>query len=198
MSPAFAAEHARLVRDGRFQFDFSVYTAPQTPRWAEQLARWLKPLAPFVPYIFWGVVAAFVFTLAFLIAREVIRQRRQGSGVGAKLLEGGLAPSSARVRALLAEADRMAAEGRFGEAVRVLLFRTLDDLEDRRPGLVGPAQTAREIAALEAIPAPAREPLSRIAAAVERFLFAGRPLDAEAFAEARAAYGRFVEAASAA
>ena len=44
-------------------------------------------------------------------------------------------------RARLADADALAAAGRFAEAVHLLLYRSVDDISDRRPGLVRPAMT---------------------------------------------------------
>src|SRR5690606_1197116 len=49
-------------------------------------------------------------------------------------------------RALLAEADALAAAGRFAEATHLLLYRSVEDIETRRPGLVRPAMTSRELA----------------------------------------------------
>jgi len=196
---AFATAHARLRADARFQFDFQAYRPPPPPEWVKWLVRILRPLGPIMPYLFWGAVAAGVGFILFLARRELLRQSARGGAGQAKVLtEGGLAPSRARARALLAEADRLAEAGRFGEAARVLLFRTLDDLEERRPGLIGPAQTAREIARLPALPVAVREPLAGVAAAVERFLFAGRPLARADYDSARADYGRFLAAAAAA
>lgn len=196
-APGFADAYARLRSDPRFQFDLPPFERPQPPSWLKPLGAFLRSIGPTATWVFWGLVALGVGAILVLVGRELLRQRRTGR-VRARVLDPeDLRPSGARVRALLAEADRLAAEGRFGEAVRVLLLRTLDDLEARRPGIIGPAQTAREIAALETVPAAAREPLAAIARAVERFLFAGRPLDAAAFQSARADYARFVEGASA-
>ncbi|MGH7024830.1 MAG: DUF4129 domain-containing protein, partial [Caulobacteraceae bacterium] len=100
-------------------------------------------------------------------------------------------PEAFKARALLADADRLAAEGRYDEAAHLLLLRGIDDIEEKRPRLVKPALTARDIAALEAVPGPARGAFSKIAAAVERSLFGGQVLDAAAFAACRAAYEAF-------
>ena len=59
-------------------------------------------------------------------------------------------------RALLDEADKLAAEGRYAEAVRLILHRSIEEIEGRRPRLVRPAFTAREIGRLPDIPDNAR------------------------------------------
>jgi len=79
----------------------------------------------------------------------------------------------------------------FDEAAHLLLFRSIDDIEDRRPRLVRPALTARDIAALDAVPPAARGAFSQIGSAVERSLFGGQALDAAAFVACRAAYEAF-------
>lgn len=102
-----------------------------------------------------------------------------------------LPPSEERVRALLAEADRLAAQGRYAEAVHVLLFRGVDDIRDQRPELFRRALTSREIAGLSALPHRVRAHFGAIAAVVERSFFGGRAVDAEAWARSRAEYEAF-------
>ena len=177
-----AAAHARLLADRSFQFDLPVYVPPVEPGWLKALgrvmaaiARALSPYATELRWGFWALVALVVLALLLLAARCARPASRLAhADRGATLLQsGGWGPSAARAQALLWEADRLAGEGRFGEAVRVLLHRTLADLETQRPGLLSPAQTSREIAALPVLPEAARQPLGAIARAVERFTFAG-------------------------
>ena len=191
----FLAEQARLAHDPAYQFDFVTLAPPRPPAWLDWIAPIFRILGPVAPYLFWGGLLVGVGLLLVVIGRELLRGRRAGPAAAKVLSDAEAAPSPARVRALLAEADRLAGEGRFGEAVRVLLHRTLDDLAERRPGLIAPAQTAREIAALPALAPAVREPLAGIAAEVERFVFAGRPLDRDAFQDCRTRYDRFLAAA---
>lgn len=200
---ALAVAHARLLRDHSFQFDLPPYVRPPDPEWANGLEKWLhglegslRPYASFLRWAFWGLVVLVVLGLVLLVVRALAR--RPGSPLRpgmTSLQSGGWGPSTARAQALLSEADRLAGEGRFGEAVRVLLHRTLADLERQRPGLLSPAQTSREIAALPVLPEAARQPLGAIARAVERFTFAGRDVDADAFSACRADYQRWAQAA---
>lgn len=184
-----------MVRDPAFQFDFAAAPPPpKPPAWLDGLIPILKLLAPVMPWLFWGAMAAGLAVLLVAVGREVLRERGGGRRRGMVLPGSDQAPASARLRALLEDADRLAAEHRFGEAARVLLHRTLEELSARRPGLIAPAQTSREIAALGALPAEVREPLAEIARAVERFVFAGRPLDVGAFQSCRSEYDRFLVA----
>jgi len=73
----------------------------------------------------------------------------------------------------------------------LLLFRSIEDIDSRRPDLVRPALTSRDIAALPAIPERPRGAFARIAMLVERSLFARRPLGEPDWRDCRAAYEEF-------
>src|SRR5690606_8554198 len=115
------------------------------------------------------------------------RWRRRGAAV-VEDSEPGWTPEAAPVRAWLREADALAAEGRFAEAIHHLLLRSVDDIARRRPRLVRPALTARDLARAEAIPPAARGIFGDIAAVVERSLFGGRPVAADDWTHARDRY----------
>ena len=72
--------------------------------------------------------------------------------------------------------------------MHLLLYRSVDDISDRRPGLVRPAMTSRELAGAHDLPTVARHAFSRIARAVEISLFGGRAIDEGAWKECRSAY----------
>ena len=101
------------------------------------------------------------------------------------------APDRAEAIALLEDADRLAAAGRFGEAVHLLLKRSVRHIADARPDWLMPASTAREIAMMPALPEAARQAFGTIAARVERSLFALRDLDSGDWQAAREAYAKF-------
>jgi hypothetical protein len=196
---ALRAAHAHLLGDKAIQFSF----APQ-PRIAPiHLPAWLRALAhaigavvrtasPLVTYLFWVGLGVAAVLVLYLIAREVFgirfgRRRR----TKARPSPADWRPEAFKARALLADADRLAAQGRYDEAIHLLLFRSIDEIEDRRPHLVRPALTSRDIAALEALPETARTTFGRIAQIVERNLFGGRPVEAASWAECRTAYEAF-------
>jgi hypothetical protein len=181
---ALAAAHARLLNDHATQFAFTALPSDpklELPWWLKILGQWIgaaaKFIAPFAIDLFWIGLAAAILAAVFLIAREVMGAHWR--------------PEAFKARALLEDADRLAAQGRYDEATHLLLLRGIDDIEDKRPRLVKPALTARDIAVLAAVPAAARDAFAVIAAVVEKSLFGGRRLDANAFAQCRAAYEAF-------
>ncbi len=100
-------------------------------------------------------------------------------------------PDATGARNLLQAADALAADGRFAEAVHLLLERSVEDIGHRRPGLVRPAFTARSIAMLHELPEAARQAFGQICAIVERGIWAERAIDAGDWTAARAQYESF-------
>jgi len=192
----FARAHAQLLADHDLQFSFTSIQLQPIPAWFKPLAQLLaaiaKLIAPVLQWLFWLGLAAIVAAVLYFIAREIIRQRWPGRRKGAAIvLQPEWRPEPARARALLEDADRMAEQGLYTEAAHLLLFRSIEDIDGRRPRLVRPALTARDIARLQDLPATAAAAFSIIAQAVERSIFGGRGLDSEAFAECRRAYEAF-------
>ena len=194
---ALRAAQARLLQDKSLQFRLEVQAPPpkaETPEWLKWLVNLIGQLAHVLGWLFWAAVVLGAAAIALFIVLEIARTRWPGlfkrkrkprqSPVDWR-------PDAAVARALLAEADRLAAEGRYAEAARLLLHRSIEDIESRRPRLVRPAFTAREIARLEDLPAAARQTFGFIAEMVERSLFGGRDVDAANFAACRRAYEDF-------
>ncbi|HLL31408.1 MAG TPA: DUF4129 domain-containing protein, partial [Allosphingosinicella sp.] len=146
----------------------------------------------------WTVLALAASAFAWMVYRRIrdgewrLPRRRRAEQVEAEAEEEAWAPEAAPARSWLREADALAAQGRYAEAVHHLLFRSIEDIGRRRPRLVRPALTSRELAAAEALPVPARSLFSRIAGLVERSLFGGRAVGADDWTEARAAYADLV------
>ena len=92
---------------------------------------------------------------------------------------------------LLGEADALAAAGRFSEAARLLLFRSIEDIDARRPDLVRPALTSRDIAALPAIPDRPRSAFAADRDDGRAQPVRARPLAADDWRDCRAAYEEF-------
>jgi hypothetical protein len=188
-----ASAHQKLLQDDGLQFDFSTVAPPaEPPSWLVNLFNFLGRLQPFFEFLFWCGVAIVAALVIFFIGREIWRYRRRESAVVQRpdrLPD--WRPPLARARALLADADRLAADGKFAEAVHLLLFRSIDDIDERRPRALRPALTSRDIAVIDALPPSVRLAFGRIAATVERSFFGGRELDAGDFAECRRAYEAF-------
>jgi hypothetical protein len=163
------------------------------PEWLLAVFRFLARLQPLFELLFWTCIAALACLIIFFAAREALRYYRSHKPreTDPTTAEPDWRLVLARARALLSDADRLAAEGRFAEAVHLLLFRSIEDIDAKRPDAVKPALTSRDILTLSALPAAARRALGRLVAAVEWSYFAGRPVDATVFSECRRAYEEF-------
>lgn len=189
---ATAAAHARLLADKSLQFDFPpAPPPPQPPEWLKALIRLLDQAAPGFKWIMWGVLAVIVAFILFLIVREVVSLRWSRKAKAAPAAAPDWAPDAATAKALLQDADALAAGGDYAGAARALLHRSIEDLDQRRGGVVRPSLTSRDIARLDALPQAARPAFSLIAEVVERSFFGGAGVGAADFARCRAAYEAF-------
>lgn len=91
-------------------------------------------------------------------------------------------------RTVLDDADRLAAAGRFAEAVHALLMRTIEALG--RQIVVSRALTSREILARAGLPTDARAAFADLVTAVEITHFGGRGADADDYARCVACFHR--------
>ena len=206
---ALASAQARLMGDKTLQFSFAKAPPPPTqrplPHWLQAFLHWLGDVLRAIAGFFGGVgklsewlfIGGLVLVLGlvlFFIGREIIRARWPGL-VRRKLPPKPQAvdwrPEASAARALLEDADRLAAAGDYAEAVHLILYRSIEDIEGRRPRLLRPAFTAREIAELPGLPEPARHTFAVIAYVVEHSFFGGRAVDADGFKECRRAYEAF-------
>ena len=192
-----AVAHRKLLAARDLQFDFTTFKIPDPPDWLTHLfqaiGKFLISIAPVLKYVFWGGLGLGVALIAWFIARDIIRNRalKHNRPLNLSAEEGGWRPTAEGAKALLGDADSLAAEGRYAEAVHLLLVRSVNEFAAKRPGVLRPAYTSRDLARLEAMPLPARSAFSLIAQVVERSLFGGRPVDAAAFAGCRQAYADF-------
>jgi hypothetical protein len=192
--PLIALHHTlRANRD--LQFQFQDYAPQPPPPWLVPLARFLRAFGPYLQIVFWSGVFLIVALIVFVIVREAaqrwglieFKKNVKPEAPAAPAFK----PSASRARALLEEADRLAAQGRYSEAVRVLLHRSIEDIERAYPITIGPSATSREIARLKPLSPHGRDVFGRIAQAVETSLFGERALDQARFAECRSAYATF-------
>jgi hypothetical protein len=190
---AFAAAHAELRADRTLQFQMEPLTPPEPPAWLEPIARFIQAIAPFLSYVFWAGVVIVAALVLYVIVIEIMRRmpgRKKDTETEAQPAPV-YRPAAARAKALLEEADRLAAQGRYSEAARVLLHRSIEDLEQVFSLAIGPGLTSREIARLDPLSAQGRDVFSGIARAVETSLFGGCALGAGDFAQCREAYASF-------
>jgi hypothetical protein len=188
--------HAKLAHDSSLQFDLAhPREPPPPPAWLHWVGDMLHLASPVLRIVFWGGLIAVALLIAWFLVREIVRFQGGALGKGPKLGKEPAAPawrpSEAAARTLLADADRLAAEGQFAEATHLLLLRSIDDLDSRKPRTVRPALTARDIAGLDALPDAARPAFTSIAQVVEASLFGGAPVDAAGYADCRRAYEDF-------
>jgi hypothetical protein len=184
----FAAAHQALLGDHSIQFDLPQVEIRPPPEW---LLRGLGGLGPIAQALFWVIAGAVVLLVIYLIARWASGAELGWSRRKRDEDPDNWRPAEAPARQLLGEADALAGQGLFSEAARLLLFRSIEDIDTRRPDLVRPALTSRDIAGLPAIPDRPRSAFSRIAMLVERSLFAARPLAEADWRDCRSAYEDF-------
>ena len=194
-----ARDYAAVRASSDIQFGPVTPPAPDPPpEWLKALARFLRELFeplgralglswPTVEKILIGLAVLLVAYILWRVAIQPLLARRSAPAVD----EPEWVPNRDAAIALLDDADRLAAEGRYDAATHLLLQRSVRHIADARPDWLGPASTAREIAALEALPARAREAFSAIATRVERSRFALRALELTDWQAARAAYADF-------
>ena len=190
---AIAKAHAELLRDRGFQFDRADFQPPKTPEWLKWIGEAFQAIAPLLKYVFWIGVALIAALVLYALVREVLRLRMPAAKPRTAQAEAaaGWRPDAAAARDLLAAADLLAAEGRYAEAAHLILLRSVEDIERRRPRSVRPALTTREIAGLSALPSAARPAFAKIGAVVERSLFGGAPVEAADYAACRGDYEAF-------
>jgi hypothetical protein len=186
---AFAEAHERLLSDQTIQFQLrEAEPEPESPDWLRGFFEMIQSDA--MQGVFWFFVAGAALALLYLIALRFAgfdppwRRKKADE-------PGDWRPDQGPARQLLGEADALAAQGRYSEAAHLLLYRSIEDIDTRRPDLLRPALTSRDIAALPAIPERPRGAFARIAQMVERSLFAMRPLAESDWSECRAAYEQF-------
>jgi Domain of unknown function (DUF4129) len=136
--------------------------------------------------LLWIAVAAGAGVLAYYIY-EVLpagRARRQGWD---QLAEGGAAASGADAAARAA-ADELAAQGRFVEAMHVLLLQGLDEMRMRLDLRFADSLTSREIVSRANAPAGAKTALRDIIRWVEMAYFGDHPVDRNDYDACRRSY----------
>lgn len=192
--------HAAYLLDGDLQLarpeqEDEEIEIRQPPGWVEALGRFIESLAPVFRIVFWAAAALVIAGLLYFLFGEAIRMRlgltRKPKDKSADDVLTDIRPDADRARSLLEEADALAREGRFAEAVHLLLFRSIEDVQERLDGGVPTSLTAREIAGLGSLPERARRALKPIIQIVESSFFGGRDVDADGWQSARRSYEDF-------
>jgi hypothetical protein len=172
---------------------------PVPPEWLLRFGEWLQKLFgglgdwagipwPVFEKILIGLAVIGALILLWAILRPLIARLRQPRVAPS---EPAWTPDRQQALALLEDADRLAAEGRYDEAAHLLLQRSVGQIAEARPDWLNPASTAREIANILSLPAAARAAFATIAGRVERIRYALRPLAPDDWQAARKAYADF-------
>jgi len=153
----------------------------------------IGPIFEVIGYILVALVAAGVLFALFLMFSDMSlgrsKQKEKDPDDDISIIDN-LRPEERRARALLEDADALAAKGMFAEAVHLLLFRSIDEIQEKK-GAVARSLTAREIGSLGFLTKDIRDALSPIIRIVERSFFGGRPVNENSWQEARASYENF-------
>lgn len=171
---------------------------PESPQWWLDFLDWLgellKPVFeivaeawPILRILLMLLLAAGVLTLLWVIMAPYVEQWRGRK----RLTKDDWQPQPAEARELLAQAEALAAKGQFDQAVHLLLHHSIDDIEKRRPDLLRPSSTSREIERFDSLPETARAMFAVIAGQVERGIFAALPIDESGWRVSRDAYAGF-------
>lgn len=201
-----APDSWREIRDNsdiQFEEIELIPPEPYEPGWFEQalaaifgfLGEILSPIGALIglswPVLQWVLLGLVIVFALYLIARTVGPLAGRNRKTKPAESEPEWQPDQAQSAALLEDADRLAAEGRFDEATHLLLKRSVGQIAEARPDWVDPSSTARELASLPALSEAARSAFAAISQRVERSLFALSTLDRSDWEAARSAYANF-------
>jgi hypothetical protein len=174
------------------QHDFARMPAPEPPPgWLAPLLRALAAAAPVLKIVFWVGVGIGAAALLWVVVRDLpfaaaLRRKRRPTAA-----EADWRPDETAARALLEDADQLARAGRFDEAIHLILFRSIEDIGQRRPAAVRSAFTSREIVEAAPLSDAGRAAFRLIAEAVEHSFFGGRPAARADFDRCRGQYEAF-------
>ncbi|WP_340119355.1 hypothetical protein [Pelagibius sp. 7325] len=187
----------RVLGDSRYQTE-----RPETEKLPD-IEPWTLP--PWLAEaLFWLLVAAVVAMVLFFLYsllsdllqnRDAFRRNRENKAAGPARIKTPTIERRTVDRRSLAEADRLAAEGRFSEAIHLLLLVAMDRLHRELGPRVAPAMTGREVLRLPALPEATVAPLTRMVQVSEINHFGGRAAAAPDYQSCRDAFLRFNGAA---
>jgi hypothetical protein len=203
-SPSFSysaaeieAVHEEVRADETLQFDFEAMAPPDflQLRWLNSLIDFLSPMFPIlstlIEYAFWIGLAGLALAVVFVIAREVFAYFRNPQDISGADNANQYVPDTDFVKTLLGDADQLAGEGRYAEAIHLLLYRSIDDIQEQSARRIAGNLTSREIGQLPSLSSNASRAFEKIASHVEQCFFANKNADAQMFDECRDAYSRF-------
>ena len=167
----------------------------EEPAWIKFLRELLEPIGKALgmswPVLQWVLIAVGLALALYAAWRLSEPWRERLRDPEPEAAEPGWSPDRDAALALLEDADRLAAEGRYDEAAHLLLQRSVHHIAAERPEWLTPSSTSREIGRITGLPWRAKEAFGLIAREVERSLFALQELGADDWQRARTAYADF-------
>lgn len=182
-----------VLADGRYQTEM-----PEPEVRPEREPFTIPPwLAKIIFWVVVGAVLAMVAYFLFQLAYDLLRDRspfksnRDRPGTAPERVETPVAAAREVDPRSLAEADRLAAAGRFSEAIHLLLLVALQRLHRELGPRVAPALTGREVLHLPSLPGGTVAPLTRMVQLSEINHFGGRAAREPDYRSARDDYLAF-------
>ncbi len=204
LEPTATPDPSGELTDNLFTFDMPAELQSELPQDKARITPKPKPkgngwldlgfLGPVFQILFYTIMAAAVLYILYLIFSAMILARRNHTPVQSAEDMPQIPtyqPDAQTARIILHDADKLAAQGKFTEAVHAILFRSIQDIEDKRPHHVKHSLTSREIASLSVLSPKARAGFSTIGNLVERSFFGGRTLGADDYEVSKSAYKDF-------
>ena len=211
LSPAFRAE-AATPAEIRQALDAAISSSIQTTLPEEQIDPLppepeppveppefgdLSALGEVLRVLLWVLVAAGVALVVFsIVTGRPLVSGRAGGRASSLVATAGEATGDGRRRDMvtsLTQADRLAAEGAYAEALHMLLHFGLAEMRRAADGSLSSALTSREVLRRPVLSDDARAALSPLVDAVEISHFGGRQATADDYRACRAGFHRFAE-----
>jgi Domain of unknown function (DUF4129) len=154
------------------------------------------PGIPLIPVgLLWPLLAAIGIALLALVLWRVTSARRgRERPARAGSSGGGGAPARRSLRiGPLTDVEDLARQGRFGEAIHLLLLHLFAALQRRPATAPAPAHTGREVLARTRLASQAHDALGVLVLAAEKIHFGGREASREDYEACLAHYRRFLD-----
>lgn len=130
--------------------------------------------------VFFVLAVVVVLLLVGWLGQAIILRRR-GAPADEVAAEGAEGAAVREREPTFDEATRLAAEGRYAEAVHALLLAAIRHFAERSRVSIQPSRTSRELVRLLPLGAEAREAFSDLVRTVELSLFGGAPVGQEEY-----------------
>lgn len=140
--------------------------------------------------LLWFIIGGLVLGAATVLTREWFSGRRPAAFIPDQSVV--VVPAVRLDRGMLTDLERLAAQGRFAEAVHAMLLRTFESIGAQRA--LPSALTSREVLARAGLSDGAHGALRELVLAVECTLFGGQEATAEDYRRCVASYERVLSA----